>query len=239
LEAGVVRSYYDPAPLRLLKIQSDLVRSPTAQIYPRWLWTHVSGDWEALQRDWPKLRETIDAEPPRDEFDLGNGRIAGLIAGCRIAKRFDDEETLKRLLPQTREAMRKRLEYELSHTEGGVMTRPPVLRTIFGRWRHLTPEVAQLLREHALEVHRRLVDVYVYHHRPTWWLAWAPEFMWRNETPFSFPTMSAEIFAAKALVLRAPVEQLIRYVDLPWCKGDEYYVQKLAILAAGANLRPN
>jgi hypothetical protein len=115
------------------------------------------------------------------------------------------------------------------------MTRPPVLRTIFGRWHHLTPDVARLLAEQAGDVHRHLVDVYVDFHRPAWWLAWAPEFMWRNETPFSFPSMSAEIFAAKALILHEPVEKLAQYVDLPWCKADLYHMQKLALtLAANA-----
>jgi hypothetical protein len=218
--------------MELVKMQPDLVRTPTGQLYPRWLWAHVSNDWTALERDWPALREQVNADRTRDEFDLGNGRIAGLIAGCRIAKKLGDQSTLDRLLPQTRQAMRKRLEYELAHTEGGVMTRPPVLRTIFGRWRHLTPEVAWLLREHAGDIHRRLVDVYVDHHRPAWWLAWNVELMWRNETPFSFPTMSAEIYAAKALILEAPAEQLAHHVDIAWCKADEYYIQKLALLVA-------
>jgi hypothetical protein len=231
---GEIRSLYDPAPDKLIKIQPDLVRSPTAQVYPRWLWAHVTDDWAAIERDWPTLCTSITAEPTRDEYDLGNGRIAGLIATCRIARRQDDSETLDRVLPLTHAAMRKRIEYELAHTEGGVMTRPPVLRTIFGRWRHMTPDVARLLREHAGDIHRRLVDVYVDHHRPAWWLAWGPELMWRNETPFSFPTMSAEIFAAKALILREPAEKLTQYVDLPWCKADEYYIQKLALALAVA-----
>jgi hypothetical protein len=234
LDDGDVRSLYDPAPEKLIKIQPDLVRSPTAQLYPRWLWAHVADDWAPLSRDWQTLRGAISAEPTRDEYDLGSGRIAGLIAACRIAKRLDDGETLESFLPKTRAAMRKRLEYELSHTEGGVMTRPPVLRTIFGRWRHLTPDVARLLREHAGDIHTRLIEVYVDHHRPAWWLAWGPELLWRNETPFSFPTMSAEIFAAKALVLRNPVETLTPYVDLPWCKADLYYIQKLALALAAS-----
>jgi hypothetical protein len=95
--------------------------------------------------------------------------------------------------------------------------------------------MAQLLLERALGVHRRLIEVYVDHHRPAWWLAWSPEFMWRNETPFSFPTMSAEIFAARALILREPPEQLSGYLDLPWCKADEFYMQKLALTAQSAN----
>jgi hypothetical protein len=116
------------------------------------------------------------------------------------------------------------------------MTRPPVLRTIFGRWRHLTPEVARLIANPAGDVHRHLVDVYVDYHRPAWWLAWAPEFMWRNETPFSFPTMSAEIFAARSLILREPADQLARYVDLPWCRADEYYIQKLALVLGASGM---
>ena len=29
-------------------------------------------------------------------------------------------------------------------------------------------------------------------------------------------------------------DQLQEFVDLPWCKADEYYIQKLALLAARA-----
>ena len=53
-----------------------------------------------------------------------------------------------------------------------------------------------------------------------------------NETPFSFPSMSAEIFAAKVLILHEPIERLERYIDLPWCKADEYYIQKLSLILA-------
>ena len=229
-DGGEVRSHYSPAPALLLRMEHDLVRSETARLYPLWLWADVTDDWATLKADWPRLREVISAARPKDEFDLGNGRIAGLIAGCRLARRFDDRTTLESLLPQTRTAMRERLTYELAHTEGGVITRAPTERTIFGRWRHLTPDVARLLRTHANEVHRRLMDVYVDHHRPTWWLAWNVELMWRNETPFSFPTMGLEIFAARAMILDEPAERLAGFVDLPWCRGDEFYIQKLAMV---------
>jgi hypothetical protein len=44
--------------------------------------------------------------------------------------------------------------------------------------------------------------------------------------------MSAEIFAAKALILHEPAEQLEKFIDLPWCKADEFYVQKLSLASA-------
>jgi hypothetical protein len=72
------------------------------------------------------------------------------------------------------------------------------------------------------------MDVYVDHHRPAWHVAWNVELLWRNECPFSFPDMSRDIFAARAFILGE--EGLKRFVDVPWCSGDEYYVQKLALI---------
>jgi hypothetical protein len=90
--------------------------------------------------------------------------------------------------------------------------------------------VASLCRTHAADVERHLMDVYVDYHRPTWWLAWNVEVMWRNEAPLSFPTVAQDVFAARALILREKPDLLSRYVDLPWCKGDETYIQKLALV---------
>ncbi len=87
------------------------------------------------------------------------------------------------------------------------------------------------------DVQRQLMNVYVDYHRPTWWLAWNVELMVRNESPMSFPTMSAEIFAARAMILREPAEQLERYLDLPWCKADLFYIQKIVMcLEAGSRV---
>jgi hypothetical protein len=61
-------------------------------------------------------------------------------------------------------------------------------------------------------------------------VAWNVELLWRNEAPFSFPDLSADVFAARALILGEAGEVLEKFVDVPWCKGDEYYVQKLAMV---------
>ena len=39
--------------------------------------------------------------------------------------------------------------------------------------------------------------------------------------------VTAEIFAAKALILYEPAEKLISYLDIPWDKADLFYIQKL------------
>jgi hypothetical protein len=70
--------------------------------------------------------------------------------------------------------------------------------------------------------------------RPGWWLAWNVEQMMRNEAPCQLPTTPLEIFTARALILNHPATELERYLDLPWCRGDEFYIQKIALtLRAG------
>ncbi len=216
-DKGEIRSAYD-VPEQLLRVADDFGRSELARLYPLWLWARTSGDWSKLERDWPELRSLVDRPPNAMEEDCRNGQVAGLIAYCRIAHHVQDQDAVQRGLTAARQAFRERLEYEFAYTHGGVITRVPVGRSIFGR----------LLQTYAAPTHRHLMDVYVDYHRPTWWLAWNVELMLRNESPFSLPTMSAEIFAARALILREPREKLAAYLDLPWCRADLFYLQKLA-----------
>jgi len=231
--AGQTRTWYDPPPAQLARMHNDLVRTGAARLYPLWLWAKVTGDNTRLLRDWPALRDIALRDGGAEEHaDCGNSRLAGLIAACRIARLARDEESAAKLAAMTRSAMRKRLEYELAHTEGGLMVQVPTARTIFGRWRFLTPDVAKLLAKYAGPVHQRLMDVYVDHHRPTWWLAWNVELLWRNESNFIFPTAPLEVFSARALILGERGSDLARYLDIPWCRADEFHIQKLALTLA-------
>jgi hypothetical protein len=44
--------------------------------------------------------------------------------------------------------------------------------------------------------------------------------------------MSRDIFAARAFILGEPADALQKFIDLPWCRADEYYIQKLALSSA-------
>lgn len=225
---GAVRSLYNPIPENMVQVRDDIIRSDLARLYPLWLWAHVTGDWSRIEQNWDFLRKLIDQPSNKMEEDCHNGYLAGLIAYCRMALHMRDEEAVQKGVSTTQEAFRRRLEYEFAYTRGGLITQVPVLRTIFGRWRHLTPEIGRLCSEYAKKTHQNLMNVYVDYHRPTWYLAWNVETMWRNECPFSFPTVAAEVFTARALILREPAEKLAQYLDIPWCKADLFYIQKLA-----------
>ncbi len=226
-DQGRVRSLYDVPSDRLFRINDDIARSDVARLYPLWLWAHVTNDFSRVEKHWGRLRDIVNSAPNKMEQDCRNGHVAGLIAYCRMAAGVSDNDALARGLTAAREALRERLAYEFAHPRGGLIGQVPVQRSVFSRWRHLTPEVGRLLHEYAGKINRSLMDVYVDYHRPTWYLAWNVELMWRNECPFSFPTMSAEVFDARAMILREPGEELAGFLDIPWCRADLLYIQKL------------
>lgn len=226
---GDVRSYYDVPDEDMFRILDDVIRDDVARLYPIWLWARVSSDFARIEQNWAELRKVVEQGPNKFEEDCHNGYIAGLIAYCRMAKMMKEQPAVEKGLKKARDALRQRLVYEYAHWRGGVISLIPVQRSIFSRWRHLTPEVGRFLRAHAEPTHRHLMDIYVDYHRPTWFLAWGVETMWRNESAFAFPTMAAEIFAARAMILNDPPEKLEQYIDIPWCKADLFYIQKLVL----------
>jgi hypothetical protein len=226
---GAIRSYYDIAPDKLFRVMDDITRSDVARVYPLWLWAKVTNDWSRIESNWDRLKNLVDQTPNKMEEDCRNGYLAGLIAYCRLAGRMKDEESYQKGLRVTRAALRERLVYEFSHTKGGLITEVPVLRSTFARWRHLTPEIGRFLAHYAGQIHQQLMDVYVDYHRPTWFLAWGVETLWRNESPFAFPTMPAEIFTARAWILNEPAGKLASFLDIPWCRADLFYLQKLVL----------
>lgn len=227
--AGATRSYYDIDSDKLFRLMDDITRSDVARLYPIWLWAHTTDDWRYVERHWEQFRSLLEQPANRMEEDCRNGYVAGLIAWCRMAEHMKDQEAVARGVLVARKAMRERLQYEFAHPNDGVIGMVPTSRSIFSRWRHLTPEVGRLLACGAGRVQRHLMDVYVDYHRPTWDLAWGVETMWRNESPFAFPTMSAEIFAARAWILGEPAEDLARHLDIPWCRADLFHIQKLVL----------
>ena len=224
---GTVRSLYDPAPDRLVRVLEQPPRSDLARLYPIYLWAEVTRDSEWVKVNWPELKKLV-GPPGNLGDDCGNGDLAGLIAAAHISDKVGDWDNRPKLFNVLYEAMRQRLEYELAHTEGGLITMAGQ-RAAFGRWRNLTPDVARLLSHYAKDVEKHLMDVYVDYHRPTWWLAWNVELNWGNEVPTALPTHAREIFAARTMILGEPSPRLAKHIDIPWCKGDEYYIQKLAL----------
>lgn len=213
----------------MMRVVDEPPLDELGRLYPLWLWSRTPAGARFIEGQWKELRRRSQAAAAKNAYDCGNARVAGLIACCRLAKSVGDLAALDETLPLARQAMRERLTYELAHTRGGVIGQMPTGRSAFVRWRHLTPDVARLLGKYAGPVQQQLMAHYVDRLRPAWWMAWNAEQLMRNEAPCQLPDTPMEIFAAKALILRELPATLSGFVDLPWCKGDEYYIRKLAL----------
>jgi hypothetical protein len=239
VEAGLPRAYAADAgesrtaytvPLERMRVVDDIVRDDLARLYPLWMWSCMPGGRDFVAKHWPALRGRLQTPPPKVDDDCGNGRLAGLMAYCRLARAAGDAAAETEALPLTRRAMRARLVYEWAHPRGGVIGSLPNGRSAFTRWRRLTPDVGRLLSTQAGTVTQELMAVYVDRLRPGWWLAWNVEQLMRNEAPCQLPTTPLEIFSARALVFGETGTKLRGFVDLPWCRADEYHIQKLALV---------
>jgi len=228
-EAGASRVPYE-VPTAAMRIVDEIVRDDLARLYPLWLWSAVPPGADFAAKNWTVLRSRLHAPASKVDDDCGNGRLAGLMAYCRLARAASDPGAVEEALPLARRAMRARLIYELAHPRGGLIRPLPNGRAAFVRWRRLTPDVAAFLSAYARPVARRLMADYVDFQRPAWWLAWNIEQLMRNEAPFQQPTTPLEIFTARALLLDEPAATLQNFLDIPWCRADEFYIQKLALL---------
>jgi hypothetical protein len=69
--------------------------------------------------------------------------------------------------------------------------------------------------------------------RPGWWLA-AGDRLIGGENYSSPPHLSRSLFAGAALVEGVPATDLAKWVDVPWCAADLYFIEKAALaLRAG------
>jgi hypothetical protein len=49
--------------------------------------------------------------------------------------------------------------------------------------------------------------------------------------PLDFPRA---LFAGAALIEQLPQDELLRFIDVPWCKGDPYFIEKCALALSTA-----
>lgn len=236
-ERGVSRVSYATYPA-LMRIRDDQQPTTFCRLYAEWRWFQASGDTNALRFVLQQAADVFDQrKATSSEGDCGNMRLAALISCCRAARTVGDSNALHNMVTRTVSALRERLIFELAHTRGGIINVVPQNRSVIARWRNLTPEVADFLNTFAPDLHKPLCELYVDFHRPGWWLAWNVDQLMRNEAPVQLPSTPMEIFSARALLLRETAPELQQYIDIPWCKADEFYIRKLALLLGSGEAR--
>jgi len=224
---------------------------PLGNLYALWLYTERTGDSSLVTQNWEGIRSCYANYVERSDlpdYELFRNRyIAGLIGYARLAKGRDDGTSAE----AARLAAQLLAEQLQSFQTGLKDLAPPSIKSVsevdgfigrgnslfcgahhhakIAKFLDLQPEIAAAVRDNALEAARaylRVIDLTM----PGWYLAWEERQVHFGENCVDYPDQALSIFRAKALIERPPREKLERFLDIPWCEGDLYYIEKLARL---------
>lgn len=231
-DSGEPREWYRVPPGGVeARVLGPMLRERGAErAYAAWLWGQNTGQWEMIRPLWDALKTASRWNGASIDRDSKNAYLSGLIAVCRMAKQFNDQPALEENLIAARAALRERIEFELRFSRGNLTNRyPGWLWQNHTRWTYLTPEIGRAVREQAGEPAVKLVQDHLDRMYGFWYLTWGPVRPAALETSMQLPQNNLTAFLAKAYIENAPPQKLAIYTDIPACKADPYYIQKLAI----------
>ena len=211
-------------------------------VYALWAWCHWARDrgaakahWDAVKRRMAPIMEKPYAfditkrDYVKDEAERLNGDLAGLVGLARLARVSGDAATEKAAKAKTLELLTLRVNLErvnpaiLERTRSASKT---LHITKLARYSRLVPEVGRAvdrmsdrLGRTRLEAFRRM--------RNGWYLALAERLI-GGENYVSPPHMGRALMAGATFIEGLPGEELLTFVDIPWCKGDFYFIEKCA-----------
>jgi hypothetical protein len=230
---------------------------PFAHLYAVWCYAfyadrgdRVSKAWPQIYRCWEDFRRThLPLESRRDAL-WANGYLAGLIGFLRIAKNLGQQTEISAALDDGEQLGQWCVE---RFRDGAARLDLPIFENVgqFDRWRAedmggfflplpphhkakpdkfhgLTPEVGQLFVRQAPEAAAAYLK-FVDRSLPGWYLVGEERQLHFGENFVDYPDFALSIFQAQAFLGNQPAGQLARWVDIPWCVGDPYFVEKLAI----------
>jgi hypothetical protein len=198
-----------------------------------------SGDTEALPRYWLAIRERMRPllqtdyafDPARmdyakDEAQRLNGDLAGLYATIHLAKKANDAETAERARKKAAILLQWRLDLErinpriVEKTDAATKS---LHHFKLARYLHLPEPVANVLAQDGSAA-KRLAEFRAA--RPTWWLAFGDRLMGGENYTVS-PDFGRALFGGAALMERRPTAELQEWLDVPWCRADLYFIERI------------
>ena len=220
-------------------------------VFAFWVYQNSAGDWREpveIDRHWPALRTRIEPllkadyifDPVRrddahDQVEKLNGDLAGLIGFARLAAVRRDERETARALSRIRQLAQWRLDHERLNPRLTAKTNAAskgLHHFKLARFCDFSAPLAALFDDSTRALAATRLRAFRTA-RNGWWMAFGDRLIggenYTNPTHFS-----RALFAGGALVEQLPSEELCRWVDIPWCEADLYFIEKCA-LALGAN----
>jgi len=221
----------------------------TLGVYALWaygFWAEVpkaaETHWDAVKARMAPLLEkpyAFDIDVPDDTHDEAErltADLAGLVGLARLARTVGDAETAKRARAKTLELLTLRVNLErvnpkvLHRSHAASKSLHNAKLTRYG---DLVPEVGRAVADLSGGLGRARLAAFRAK-RNAWYLAFAERLI-GGENYVSPPHMGRAMMAGATFIERLPGERLLRFVDVPWCDGDFYFIEKCtySLWAAG------
>jgi hypothetical protein len=235
---GRARESYDvPANLR----RSGRAGSAHALgIYAFWAYCHYCTDAAAAREHWSRVKirvkpllETDYAFDPRrtnyakSESEKLNRDLAGLLGLGRLARLVNDADVERQAVARARQLLELRVNLDRVNprvVEKSADASKGLHNFKLARYCALVPEVAEALRRHTEGCASAHLKTFR-QERNGWYLAFGDRFIGgENYTnPLHLPRA---LFTGATFVEELPADQLAGFIDVPWCRGDLYFIEK-------------
>ena len=162
-----------------------------------------------------------------DEAERLTADLAGLVGLARLARMAGEADTAHRARAKALELLRLRVNLErvnpkiLEKTHSASKT---LHIAKLARYCDLVPEVARTVAELSGGMGKARLAAFRAK-RNAWYLAFTERLI-GGENYVSPPHMGRAMMAGATFVERLPAEDLLAFVDIPWCEGDLYFIEK-------------
>jgi hypothetical protein len=165
-----------------------------------------------------------------DNAEVLNGNLAGLIGAAQLAQQLDDHAAVRAILPRIQQLAQWRADLERTnprYVEKSASASKQLHHFKLARFCALTPENVRCLEGATRELAARRLRAFR-EMRPGWHLALGERLIGgENYTnPLHF---DRALFAGAALIEALPAADLFRFIDVPACKADFYFIEKCAL----------
>jgi hypothetical protein len=171
-----------------------------------------------------------------DEAEKLNGDLAGLLGLARLARMTRDIAVEREAITKARQLLEVRINLERVNSKILEKTHAATKHLHnfkLARYCDLVPEIGEALRTRSAGCGAARLKNFR-EERNGWYLAFGDR-MSGGENYTNPLNLPRALFAGAVFVEQLPAGQIISFVDVPWCKGDFYFMEKCAYaLWAGA-----
>lgn len=205
-------------------------------LYGRWRYIEELGDRGLAEQVFAGIRDTVSIVPPEDDPQgewwapgyylpyVKNAFIAGYVGYVGIGRMADiSEDELSPYVAELERLLTERAaEFSTDQPEPTTLTN---VLTVARNFLYMTPELAGYLSANARPKAHQALEHY-YQIAPYWFVSRhdATSYEGVVQPLYDYPAL----FQAKAMILREPFDELVKWLDVPaFERGDLFYIQNL------------